>query len=52
MIDVLIIGGGLAGLTNAILLQKNGYQVSVFEKKNTHSTESAENIFRMKYFPS
>ena len=33
MIDVLIIGGGLAGLTNAILLQKNGYQVSVFEKK-------------------
>jgi menaquinone-9 beta-reductase len=33
MIDVLIIGGGLAGLTNAILLQKNGYQVSVFERK-------------------
>ena len=33
MIDVLIIGGGLAGLTNAILLQKNGYQVCVFERK-------------------
>jgi len=33
MSDILIIGGGLAGLTSAILLQQNGYQVSVFEKK-------------------
>ena len=33
MNDVLIIGGGLAGLTSAILLQQNGYQVSLFEKK-------------------
>ena len=33
MTDILIIGGGLAGLTSAILLQQNGYQVSVFEKK-------------------
>ena len=33
MADVLIIGGGLAGLTSAILLQKNGYQVSLLEKK-------------------
>ncbi len=33
MSDILIIGGGLAGLTSAILLQKNGYQVKVFEKK-------------------
>ena len=33
MNNVLIIGGGLAGLTSAILLQKNGYQVSLFEKK-------------------
>jgi len=33
MIDILIIGGGLAGLTSAILLQQNGYQVNVFEKK-------------------
>ena len=31
--DVLIIGGGLAGLTAAVLLQKNGYQVRLIEKK-------------------
>jgi flavin-dependent dehydrogenase len=31
--DILIIGGGLAGLTAAILLQKNGYQVRLIEKK-------------------
>jgi flavin-dependent dehydrogenase len=31
--DILIIGGGLAGLTTAILLQKNGYQVRLIEKK-------------------
>lgn len=33
MSDILIIGGGLAGLTSAIILQQNGYQVNVFEKK-------------------
>lgn len=33
MSEILIIGGGLAGLTSAILLKQNGYQVSVFEKK-------------------
>lgn len=33
MNDILIIGGGLAGLTSAILLQQNGYQVKIFEKK-------------------
>lgn len=31
--NVLIIGGGLAGLTTAILLQKNGYEVTLIEKK-------------------
>jgi flavin-dependent dehydrogenase len=31
--DILIIGGGLAGLSTAILLQKSGYQVRVLEKK-------------------
>ncbi|MFA6944303.1 MAG: NAD(P)-binding protein, partial [Pedobacter sp.] len=33
MSDILIVGGGLAGLTSAILLQRNGYQVNLFEKK-------------------
>ncbi|MBM3401704.1 MAG: NAD(P)/FAD-dependent oxidoreductase [Bacteroidetes bacterium] len=33
MNNILIIGGGLAGLTSAILLQQNGFEVSVFEKK-------------------
>ena len=33
MEDAIIIGGGLAGLTCAILLQKNGYEVTLIEKK-------------------
>ena len=33
MMNILIIGGGLAGLTSAILLQKNGYEVTLIEKK-------------------
>lgn len=32
-LSILIIGAGLAGLTCAILLQKNGYRVTVIEKK-------------------
>lgn len=31
--DILIIGGGLAGLTCSILLQKKGFQVRLIEKK-------------------
>ncbi|MGB4399084.1 MAG: NAD(P)/FAD-dependent oxidoreductase [Daejeonella sp.] len=30
---VIIVGGGLAGLTSAILLQKAGFEVTLFEKK-------------------
>ena len=30
---IIIIGGGLAGLTSAILLQKEGFEITVFEKK-------------------
>ncbi len=33
MIDVLIIGGGLAGLTSALLLSKSGLSVGLVEKK-------------------
>lgn len=33
MVDVLIIGGGLAGLTNAILLSRAGLTVCLIEKK-------------------
>ncbi|MEO8795711.1 MAG: NAD(P)/FAD-dependent oxidoreductase [Daejeonella sp.] len=33
MRKVVIIGGGLAGLTCAILLKRNGYEVTVIEKK-------------------
>jgi len=33
MTDVIIIGGGLAGLFNAILLNRAGYQVLVIERK-------------------
>ena len=32
MYDVAILGGGLAGLTNAYLLTKVGYKVILFEK--------------------
>jgi len=34
MQDILIIGGGLSGLINAILLSKNGLKVTLIEKKN------------------
>lgn len=34
MTDVAIIGGGLAGLINAILLSRNGLSVVLFEKRN------------------
>ena len=32
--DVAVIGGGLAGLAAAILLQKKGYSVALFEKES------------------
>ena len=32
---VIIIGGGVAGLSSAIYLQKNGYQTIVLEKNST-----------------
>ncbi|MFY0650913.1 MAG: NAD(P)/FAD-dependent oxidoreductase [Cyclobacteriaceae bacterium] len=33
MVDVAIVGGGLAGLVNAILLARHGFSVKLFEKK-------------------
>jgi phytoene dehydrogenase-like protein len=30
---IAIVGGGLAGLVNAILLSRKGFEVSLFEKK-------------------
>ena len=34
MTDIAIVGGGLAGLINAILLARNGFSVVLFEKKS------------------
>lgn len=34
MYDVIIVGGGLAGLVNAILLARSGFEVALFEKNN------------------
>lgn len=33
MVDVIIIGGGLSGLINAVLLKKSGLSVTLFEEK-------------------
>lgn len=33
MTKIIIVGGGLAGLTSAILLQTSGFEIKVFEKK-------------------
>ncbi|MDW3208556.1 MAG: NAD(P)/FAD-dependent oxidoreductase [Reichenbachiella sp.] len=34
MYDVIIVGGGLAGLVNAILLARSGFEVALFEKNS------------------
>ncbi len=32
---IIVIGGGVAGLTNAAVLAQNGYQVTLLEKNDT-----------------
>ncbi len=49
--DVLIIGGGLAGLAGAIHLSKKGLKVVLIEKIRIQNIKFAANIFQMKYFP-
>lgn len=34
MYDIIIVGGGLAGLVNAILLARSGFEVALFEKNS------------------
>jgi 2-polyprenyl-6-methoxyphenol hydroxylase-like FAD-dependent oxidoreductase len=49
MYDFVIIGGGLAGLMNAIILGKAGFiKVVLLEKTPTHSKGFAANMFPMK----
>src|ERR1700730_5221653 len=38
---VMIIGGGIAGLTSALALQRSGLAVKVFEQANTSREEGA-----------
>jgi len=49
MYDVAILGGGLAGLTNAYLLAKAGYKVILFEKV-IHNIKFAGNTSAMRHF--
>ncbi|WP_431199350.1 FAD-dependent oxidoreductase [Mucilaginibacter sp. P25] len=46
MSDVIVIGGGLAGLFNAILLNGAGLKVTVIEKRLTPCTAFVVNISR------
>ena len=43
--DVIIIGGGLAGLCNAIHLSKFGKKVLLIEKKRVPKTQSLRRIY-------
>jgi 2-polyprenyl-6-methoxyphenol hydroxylase-like FAD-dependent oxidoreductase len=47
--QIIIIGGGLAGLTSAIHLSKIGLQVTVIEKMNFSNTRFVVNTFQMRY---
>ena len=43
--DVIIIGGGLAGLCNAIHLSKEGMKVLLIEKKRIPKTQSLWRVY-------
>ncbi len=46
--EVVIIGGGLAGLTAGIHLSQNGISVTIIKKTNIQNTKFVENMFLMK----
>ena len=46
--DVIIVGGGLAGLTAAIHLQSKNYNVAVFESKQYPIIRFVESMFPTK----
>lgn len=48
--DVVIVGGGLAGLTSAIHLSKFGVNALVIEKIAIQNTKFVANIFQTKFY--
>ena len=49
--DVVIIGGGLAGLCSAINISKFGKKVLLIEKTPIQNTKFVANIFPTKFYP-
>lgn len=48
--EVIIIGGGLAGLTAAIHLSKRYFSVTVIEKMSFLNIKFVVNIFQMRFY--
>src|SRR5687768_198158 len=50
-VDVLVVGGGITGLTTALLLQRAGYSTTVLEQHQIGSGETGRTTAHLTVFP-